>query len=114
MQEGMGTVQEIVSPEQWETVFELAGSRLIVVYFTAEWCGPCKRVAPKITELAHSHSRVMFVKIDVDAARGRIAAVDTVKTVPCFVFVRNGEQVDALRGADLQGLMAKIKEHSEG
>ena len=39
--------------------------------FFAEWCGPCKMVAPKIEELSNAHPGVIFVKIDVDEASVR-------------------------------------------
>jgi thiol-disulfide isomerase/thioredoxin len=49
----------------------------VFVDFFAEWCGPCKMVAPKIHEFAKTYPNIIFVKIDVDEAgvRGSICGV---------------------------------------
>lgn len=58
-------------------MLEEAGSRLVLVDFFAEWCGPCKKIGPILQQLATKHrpkpgddsSGVLFCKVDVDKSR---------------------------------------------
>ena len=54
----------------------------VFVDFFAEWCGPCKMVAPKLEQLSQQYPHVTFVKIDVDECqvRPRILCVVTAKS----------------------------------
>jgi thiol-disulfide isomerase/thioredoxin len=54
----------------------LDASPKALVYFTANWCGPCKKIAPHFSELAAQHGgSVQFVKVDVDANQETAEAV---------------------------------------
>lgn len=54
----------------------LSGSPKALVYFTASWCGPCRKIAPHFSNLAAEHGgSVKFVKVDVDANQGTAEAV---------------------------------------
>jgi len=59
-------VKKLANMEEFNAELENAGSKLVVVDFFAEWCGPCKMIAPKIEELSSQKSDVVFVKVDVD------------------------------------------------
>ncbi|CAL5327335.1 unnamed protein product [Camellia sinensis] len=56
------------SPSKWKAHFEAskATSKLMVIYFTASWCVPCRFMEPAIDELAAKYTEVEFIKIDVD------------------------------------------------
>jgi thioredoxin 1 len=43
-----------------------AGDKLVVVDFFADWCPPCKRIAPRFVELAAENKDTVFVKVNVD------------------------------------------------
>lgn len=89
-------------------VLAVAGNKLVVVDYFAEWCGPCKRIAPVLDALARKHAgKVVFVKVDVDASRD-LAASRGVKSMPTLQFYRNSEQVDEMVGADPQALQALV------
>jgi thioredoxin 1 len=88
----------------------IAANNLTVVDFFAEWCGPCKRIAPFIEGLVEKYPSVTFVKVDVDQCQ-EVAQAQQISAMPTFKFFVNGEMVDEMRGADPNGLEAKVTEH---
>ena len=62
----------------------------VVVDFYAEWCGPCKRLAPLLEELAGENPAVRFVKIDIDRCPD-LASRYGVRTIPNVIVFKNGE-----------------------
>jgi len=86
-------------------------SNLVVIDFFATWCGPCKRIAPVIEELATSLSgQVDFYKVDVDVAED-VAADQGVQSMPTFFYFKGGQKVDELIGASADQLKALIQKH---
>jgi thioredoxin 1 len=70
-----------------------AANKYVVLDFTAEWCPPCKAIAPMYHKLATEHAvdnLVAFVKVDVDAAPD-VAQKFEVTAMPTFVFLVDGE-----------------------
>ena len=96
---------------EWEAVLEEAGDSLVVLDFTATWCGPCQRIAPAFDAMAKEMPHVRFLKVDVDEL-GELAAEMGVTSMPTFLFFRNGESIAQLRGADEGRLRALVTEHS--
>ncbi|BBN12107.1 thioredoxin [Marchantia polymorpha subsp. ruderalis] len=71
-----------------------------VVYFTAQWCGPCKQIAPYIDELSREFDDVTFLKIDVDNLKLEETMKDSrIGVVPTFQFHKGGKLVGELTGA---------------
>ena len=71
----------------------LASSQPVLLNFSATWCGPCRQVAPLVQELATElRGRARVLKVDVDA-EGELAAQYNVRSIPCFVVVKNGREV---------------------
>lgn len=67
----MSKITPITSPAQFNTI--LSSHTYTVVDFYADWCGPCKAIAPIYDALATAHAaagRLAFVKVDVDAQQG--------------------------------------------
>ena len=64
--QGDGVVDIITTKEEFDAALAAAGTKLVVVDFTASWCGPCQQIAPIFKELAHEHKDVRFLKVDVD------------------------------------------------
>jgi thioredoxin 1 len=70
---------------------------LIVKRYTAEWCGPCKQLAPVFKELQNEMPNVQFQTIDVD--QNRDAAIEAnVSSVPTVIFLKNGMSVYRFSG----------------
>lgn len=70
----------------------------VVVDFYATWCGPCRRLAPMLDQLAGPMTnRVQFVKVNIDESPGLAKRFD-IQGIPALVFFRNGSVVDRLVG----------------
>ena len=75
------------------------GSLPLVVDFWATWCGPCRMVAPIISELAEQYDgRIIVGKCDVEECDD-LAMEYGIRNIPTILFFKNGEQVDKLVGA---------------
>lgn len=103
------SVPMIESEMDLEAVLEEAGSALVVVDFYAEWCGPCKKLAPTLEDLAQKTpaAKVQFFKVDVDNAR-ELAAAQGVKSMPTLQFFRNGKKVHQIVGGDINALKQEV------
>lgn len=85
-------------------------SKPLVVDFWAEWCGPCRMVAPIVEELAAEYEgRVNIGKCNVDN-NDDLVAMFRVRNIPTLLFLKSGEIVDKHIGAiSKNDLKAKIE-----
>jgi thioredoxin 1 len=75
------------------------GNLPLVVDFWATWCGPCRMVAPIISQLAEKYDgQIVVGKCDVEE-NDELAAEFNIRNVPTFLFFKNGQLVDKLVGA---------------
>jgi thioredoxin 1 len=84
------------------------GRKLTVIDFFANWCGPCKMIAPKVESLASNYPYVNFVKVDVDQAP-EIAHEFRIQAMPTFFFLKEGQVIDQFQGADYNRLESIVK-----
>lgn len=103
-------VKHVETMEEWNALMETSKTKLVVIDFTATWCGPCKMIGPVFEQLAGENPDVEFVKVDVDEAE-EIAAACGIQAMPTFQFYKGGAKVDEMRGADQQGLVAMIQKN---
>jgi thioredoxin 1 len=88
-------VKAIRTAEFEEEVIKAEG--LVVVDLYADWCGPCKAMAPVLESLSEDFEDVKFTKVNVDQ-NPEIAAKYRVQNIPNFLFIKNGELADQLVG----------------
>lgn len=78
---------------------EITGDTLVLVDFWAEWCGPCRALAPVLDELAQENTgKVKVLKVNVDNNQ-EVAAKFQVMSIPTMVFIKGGQEVEKLIGA---------------
>uniref|UniRef100_A0A2N9EBS4 Thioredoxin domain-containing protein n=1 Tax=Fagus sylvatica TaxID=28930 RepID=A0A2N9EBS4_FAGSY len=109
---GASRVTAYHSKDQWKTYFEATKQtdKLLVIDFSATWCGPCQFIEPTFKELSCKYTDVEFVKIDVDELSS-VAQEFAVEAMPTFLFVKKGKVVDKVVGARKDELQKKIEKH---
>jgi thioredoxin 1 len=80
----------------------------VIIDFFANWCGPCKRIAPVFSELSEKVPEITFLKVDVDESE-ELAQQFSVSALPTFVVISNGKVVKRIEGADLNGIVEIIQ-----
>ncbi|XP_059150051.1 uncharacterized protein LOC131936931 [Physella acuta] len=85
--------------------------QLVVVDFYANWCGPCKKVAPYIDRWATEYSHVSFVKVNVDEGM-EISEMAGVDSLPTFHFYKDGSKLGQVVGADVTAIKMMIDTYS--
>eukprot|EP00752_Nemacystus_decipiens_P003103 g2874.t1 len=103
------SVREVASAEFYQ-LSRRAGGKLLVVQFTATWCGPCRRVAPQYEALARRTPDVEFIKVYEHNSRDAIIA-SGVRSFPTFHFYLGGAKVDECRGARIAQVEQKVNQH---
>jgi thioredoxin 1 len=86
---------------------------LVVVDFWAEWCGPCRVIAPVLDQLAteYANQGLKVVKVDVDANQ-EVSMRFRVRSIPTLMFFKGGRHVDTVVGAvPRDHLVGKISQH---
>lgn len=90
-------MEKVITDANFEEI--IAGGLPVVVDFSAVWCGPCKKIAPIIEELAGEYEgRVIIGKCDVDE-NNDLTSRFGIRNVPTVLFFKNGEVVDKHVGA---------------
>lgn len=104
-------VHQVKSKSELETKFAEAGDKLVVIDFFATWCGPCKRIAPLLDEIASKNKeKLVMLKVDVDEVEELVGEY-SIEVMPTFVFKRKGEHLDTLVGSDESKLKELISKH---
>ena len=90
----------------------LDSDKLSVVDFWAEWCGPCRAIGPVIEELSKEYEgKVKIGKVNVDH-NPKISMDYGITSIPAILFIKNGEIVDKLVGAQPKSnFVKKIESH---
>lgn len=90
----------------------LQSDKPVLTDFWAEWCGPCKMIAPMLEDIASEYEGDLTVaKVDVDENPG-IAMRYGVQSIPTLILFKNGHEAKRLIGAmSKERLMSQLKPH---
>ncbi|KAJ1282441.1 hypothetical protein BS78_03G052100 [Paspalum vaginatum] len=106
---GGGNVHVVTSKEDWDQKIAEANKdgKTVVANFSASWCGPCRVISPVYAEMSQTYPQLMFLLIDVDDLMEFSSSWD-IRATPTFFFLKNGQQVDKLVGANKPELEKKV------
>ncbi|XP_021895529.1 thioredoxin H9-like isoform X2 [Carica papaya] len=98
-----------MTKESWDQKLSEASEagKIVLANFSATWCGPCRMIAPFFSELSEKYLSLMFLVVDVDELTDFSSSWD-IKATPTFFFLKNGQQIDKLVGANKPELQKKI------
>jgi thioredoxin 1 len=87
-----------LSEDNWEQEV-LKSDTPVLVDFWAQWCGPCRMVAPVLDQIANEmDGKVRVAKLDVDSNQ-KIAYQFQVSSIPTFILFKDGQMADRMMGA---------------
>lgn len=104
----MSNLQE-VNTDNFDTEV-LKSDKPVMVDFYADWCGPCKALAPVMEQIAEeTKDRYKVVKLNVDSSP-EIAAKYNVKGIPCLIVFRDGKDVKRRMGGGMKETIVGMME----
>jgi thioredoxin 1 len=105
-EQGIAEPTHLVEQTFKETLAATQG--LVMVDFSAAWCGPCLAIAPVLEELVEaSEGRVVLIKVNVDESPA-LAARYGIRSTPTILFFKEGTLVDRMVGAAPEAVLQGI------
>jgi thioredoxin 1 len=90
----------------------VAAKRPVLVDFYADWCAPCRVVAPLVDQLAEDYAdRIGVFKVDVDASPD-LASRFGVRSIPTLVLFKDGKPVETLVGVVTRGQLSGVLDNA--
>ena len=106
-------VSEITSVQEFADAVKTSNNRIVVFDFYADWCRPCKEIAPYFNELASIHPNVGFYKVNAgNQSLDEISGACMITGLPSFLFLHNEKIVTKIVGANPELLNSTIQECS--
>ncbi|WP_213318773.1 thioredoxin [Chlamydiifrater volucris] len=99
---------KIVSDDSFDA---FVASKLVLIDFFAEWCGPCRMLTPIIEELASEISGLSVGKINIDE-NSKVAGALGISSIPTLILFKDGKEVERVVGLkDKAYLIKMIEKH---
>ena len=110
--------KQVATKDEFDAILAESGDKLVVVDFTATWCGPCQMIAPAYAKMAEEFVEdCVFIKVDVDENE-ETAEFCGIQAMPTFKFFKNKESVTdgegkvfEIRGANEAKLRAAVEQY---
>jgi thioredoxin 1 len=108
---GHSLITKIDNVEHFNKILEISNSRLLILEFYADWCPPCRELAPILEKIAKEKSAAVAIyKINIDQQR-ELSNSFRVTGIPHVSFVKNKEHVFSLTGLYPQTMYLKVIEN---
>jgi len=99
---------KVINEDNFDSEVLASGNTCLIDFF-AEWCGPCKMMAPIIHEIADENPDITVGKVDVDEA-GELAMQFGIMSIPTILVFKNGEIAETFIGlTDKESILNAIK-----
>ncbi|MBD3195162.1 MAG: thioredoxin [Candidatus Lokiarchaeota archaeon] len=103
-------IVDLHTPTDFQNLINEYSDKIIVIDFSATWCGPCKAFAPIFETLQKEYSKnFIFGKVDVDE-NPSTAQKYKISGVPTTIFIKNGKLLNKVVGASNYNAMKNILE----
>ena len=84
----------------------------VLIDFSAEWCGPCKKIKPQFDKLSDNIPTTIFASVDIDDLED-LDEVKTVRGVPTFRIYKDSKMIDEVIGANIDTVARKIADAND-
>ena len=102
---------EINDINDWNTVFEnhRKDKNILLINFTAAWCGPCKKLKPELEKLISNdnYKNVKFYKVDIDKCNEIVDKLK-IESVPTTLLIKNDNIVERISGSNLSQIITNL------
>jgi thioredoxin 1 len=99
-------VTQVTTEEEFDNTLLNTECDFVFVDFYADWCGPCKRIAPKLEKISNEYTNVEFIKVNVDELES-VSVRYAVRAMPTFIVFNKGSlknNLDPVAGASEENI----------